>query len=154
MREKISAEMDDKLNKKLRKILGRLVEMNPAINVNIDELCVKSLFEDDGSDDDEKDRDDDDGDKDGGGDESDEDGVEDENCCVDDAELEEKSGNGRNEIGRIVVKTVVDVFDESVKFVKSGKRFWYGGGEGHESFDKRWREMRIVEMEVLVHRFD
>ncbi|KAL8094209.1 hypothetical protein AgCh_035912 [Apium graveolens] len=53
-----------------------LAEINPSINVNVDELCVKSLVEADGSDDDEKDRDDDDGDEDGGGDESDEDGDE------------------------------------------------------------------------------
>ncbi|KAL8094207.1 hypothetical protein AgCh_035910 [Apium graveolens] len=156
--EEIAAEMDDKLNKKLRKILGRLAEMNLAINVNGYELCVKNLVETDGSDeDDEKNRDDDDGNEDGGGNESDEDGVEgdekDENCCVDDAELEEKSGNGGNEIGRIVAKMVVDVFDESVKFVKSGKRFCYGGGEGQcKIFDKRWRELRVVEMKVLVQR--
>lgn len=78
----------------------------------------------------------------------------DENCCGDDAKLEEdKSGNGGNEIGKIVAKTVVDVFDESVKFVKLGKSFCYGGGEGQcESFDKRWRELRVVEMEVLAQR--
>ncbi|KAL8121437.1 hypothetical protein AgCh_018240 [Apium graveolens] len=75
MREEIAAEMDDKLNKKLKKILGRLAEMNPAINVNVDELCAESSVEADASDDDEKDRDDDDGDE-GGGDESDEDGAE------------------------------------------------------------------------------
>ncbi|KAL8094211.1 hypothetical protein AgCh_035914 [Apium graveolens] len=76
MREEIASEMDDKLNKKLKKILGRLAEMNPATNVNVDELCVKSWIEADGSDDDEKDRDADDGDANGGGDESDEDSVE------------------------------------------------------------------------------
>lgn len=78
----------------------------------------------------------------------------DENCCVDDVKLEEKLSDSGNEIGKIVAKTVVDVFDESLKFVKSGKRFCYGGGgEGQcESFDKRWRELRVVEMEVLAQR--
>lgn len=80
-----------------------------------------------------------------------------ENCCVDDAKLDEgKLSDGGSEIGKIVAKTVVDVFDESVKFVKSGKRFGYGGGGGGEgqceSFDKRWRELRLVEMEVLAQR--
>lgn len=76
----------------------------------------------------------------------------DENWCVDDAKLDEdKLGESGNEIGKIVAKTVVDVFDESVKFVKSGKRFCYGEGQC-ESFDKRWRELRVVEMEVLAQR--
>lgn len=83
-----------------------------------------------------------------------------ENCCdhdtklsgenVDDKSVDEtKSGN---EIGKIVAKTVVDVFDESLKYVKSGKRFCYGGENQCESFEKRWRELRVVEMEVLAQR--
>lgn len=47
MRKEIAAEMDDKMNKKLGKILGRLAEMNPTLNVNVEELCGQT----DGSDD-------------------------------------------------------------------------------------------------------
>lgn len=45
MRKEIVAEMDDKMNKKLRKFFGRLVEANPSINVNFEELCAESSVE-------------------------------------------------------------------------------------------------------------
>lgn len=52
MREEIAAEIDDKMNKKLRKIFGRLVKMNPTVNVIVDELCAESSVEADGDEED------------------------------------------------------------------------------------------------------
>lgn len=40
------------MNKKLMKIFGKLGEMNPTINVNVDELCAESSVEADGDDED------------------------------------------------------------------------------------------------------
>lgn len=45
MREELATEMDDKMNKKLRKIFGRVEEMNPTDNVNVNEFCAESSVE-------------------------------------------------------------------------------------------------------------
>lgn len=76
------------------------------------------------------------------------------NCPDDDGRLSgaDKLVDETNEIAKIVAKTVVDVFDESLKYVKSGKRSCDGGEDHCESFEKRWRELRVVEMEVLAQR--
>ena len=55
VREEIATEMEDKMNRKLRKILEKLGEMNPTLNVNIEDMCADSSGDDDMHEDDDVD---------------------------------------------------------------------------------------------------
>ena len=45
LRKEIAAEMEDKLNKKLKTILEHLAEKNPSLHINVDELCASGQSE-------------------------------------------------------------------------------------------------------------
>ena len=40
--EKLAAAMEEKMQKKLRKIFEKLGELNPGLNINVEELCAES----------------------------------------------------------------------------------------------------------------
>ena len=40
LRKEIAAEMEVKLNKKLKRILGHLAEKNPSLHIDVDEICA------------------------------------------------------------------------------------------------------------------
>ncbi|KAL6582166.1 hypothetical protein OROMI_006180 [Orobanche minor] len=46
LRDDLASEMEDKMNQKLEKILGKLAEQNPSLNINIKELCATTSVED------------------------------------------------------------------------------------------------------------
>lgn len=45
---KLAAQMEDKMNKKLEKILGKLAEQNPSLNINVKELLAVACVEGEG----------------------------------------------------------------------------------------------------------
>ncbi|KAK1373229.1 hypothetical protein POM88_029422 [Heracleum sosnowskyi] len=61
VREEIVVEMQEKMKKKLRKIFEKLAEMNPTLNVNVEELCAESSDDEVDADDDEDDEDEENG---------------------------------------------------------------------------------------------
>ncbi|KAL6553775.1 hypothetical protein OROMI_019448 [Orobanche minor] len=46
LRDDLASEMVDKMNHKLEKILGKLVEQNPSLNINVKELCATTSVKD------------------------------------------------------------------------------------------------------------
>lgn len=50
IREELSAEMEEKMNQKLKSILGRIAEQNPTLKINVEELCDNSVENEDSSD--------------------------------------------------------------------------------------------------------
>ena len=70
IREQLAAEMEEKMKIKLRKIFEKLGEMNPALNINVEELCAENSEVDADGEEDE------DGEEDGDGNELDGDGDE------------------------------------------------------------------------------
>ena len=45
---KLAAQMEDKMNKKLEKILGKLAEQNLSLNINVKELLAVACVEGEG----------------------------------------------------------------------------------------------------------
>lgn len=75
-----------------------------------------------------------------------------EDCLLEEEELPRMGNDQGNRIGEIAAKTVVDVFDQSLKEAKMRMKFTQGGEGKDGSFEKRWQELRVAEMEVLSQR--
>lgn len=46
IKEELSTEMEEKMNQKLKAILGKIAKVNPTLQMNVEELCVENSLKD------------------------------------------------------------------------------------------------------------